>query len=119
MYKIVGADGKEYGPVTLEQIQKWIQEGRVNAQTRIQAASAMDWKPLAEIPELSAMLPGRTMPAGTAAPTALPAMPPTGPSQGLAITSLVLGILSLIGCTFLAGIPAVICGHVARSRVRF
>src|SRR6185369_11481065 len=27
-----------------------------------------------------------------------------------------LGILSLVGCTLFTGIPAVICGHIARSR---
>jgi Tfp pilus assembly protein PilE len=35
-----------------------------------------------------------------------------------AIWSLVLGILSLLCFGFLAGIPAVICGHVARSNIR-
>jgi len=37
--------------------------------------------------------------------------------QGMAITSLVLGILSLF-CGFLFGIPAIILGHIARSRAR-
>ena len=35
-----------------------------------------------------------------------------------AIWSLVLGILSLLCFGFFAGIPAVICGHVARSKVK-
>jgi len=40
--------------------------------------------------------------------------------QGLAITSLVLGILSILICVLgiLPGIPAVITGHVARRRAR-
>jgi len=38
--------------------------------------------------------------------------------SGLAVTSLVLGILGLVSCIFgpLFAIPAIICGHVARSR---
>ena len=36
--------------------------------------------------------------------------------SGLAMWSLILGILSLIGCAFLSGIPGVICGHVALGR---
>ncbi len=36
MYKIIGADGKEYGPVTSEQVRQWITEGRANAQTKVQ-----------------------------------------------------------------------------------
>ena len=47
---------------------------------------------------------------------------PTTPVQvkncGLAIWSLVLGILSLTCFWLLAAIPAVICGHVAYSRIR-
>jgi type II secretory pathway pseudopilin PulG len=37
-------------------------------------------------------------------------------ASGLAISSLVLGILSLTGLTCLTGIPAIICGHMAQSR---
>lgn len=36
----------------------------------------------------------------------------------LAVWSLVLGILSLVCCGLFAGIPAVICGHLAQSRIR-
>jgi hypothetical protein len=41
-------------------------------------------------------------------------------TSGLAITSLVLGILSLLCCGagILAGIPAIITGHIANSRVK-
>jgi len=40
--------------------------------------------------------------------------------QGLAITSMVLGILSVLLCGFgiVVGIPAVITGHIARKRAR-
>jgi hypothetical protein len=38
-------------------------------------------------------------------------------TSGLAIASLVLGILSLCG-GFLMGIPAVICGHLAKKRIK-
>ncbi|MEM8550152.1 MAG: hypothetical protein AAGF10_05120, partial [Verrucomicrobiota bacterium] len=36
-YKIIGADGKEYGPVKLNVIRQWIEEGRANEQTMIRA----------------------------------------------------------------------------------
>lgn len=47
--------------------------------------------------------------------------PPTpssaaGPNQTMAIVSLVLGVLSIICCGFLAGVPAVIVGFMARSK---
>jgi len=57
MYKIIGADGKEYGPVTPEQVKLWIAEGRANAQTKILAEGGTAWKPLAEIAEFAAALP--------------------------------------------------------------
>lgn len=36
----------------------------------------------------------------------------------LAVWSLVLGIVSIICCGPIAGIPAIICGHMARSRIK-
>lgn len=51
MYKIIGADGKAYGPVTAEQIRLWISEGRVNAQTQIQAEGTAEWRSLSTFPE--------------------------------------------------------------------
>jgi TM2 domain-containing membrane protein YozV len=52
MYKIIGADGRQYGPVSVEQLRHWTAEGRVNAQTLIQPEGSTDWKPLANFPEL-------------------------------------------------------------------
>lgn len=53
-YKIIGGDQKEYGPVTAEQLRQWIAEGRVNAQTQVQAEGTAEWKPLASFAELAA-----------------------------------------------------------------
>jgi hypothetical protein len=49
-------------------------------------------------------------------PQPFPTSPTEPPRTSLAITSLVLGILS-VAC-FIAGIPAIITGHVARGRAR-
>jgi hypothetical protein len=51
-------------------------------------------------------------------PPPFPTTPPQSKNCGLAIWSLVLGILSLTCFWLLAAIPAVICGHVAYSRIR-
>jgi hypothetical protein len=53
MYKIIGGDGREYGPVSADQLRRWVAEGRVNAQTRVQAEGSAEWKSLGEIPELA------------------------------------------------------------------
>ena len=60
MYKIIGADQKEYGPVSAEQIRKWINEGRANGLTMVQAEGNPDWKPLSSFPEFAETLAART-----------------------------------------------------------
>ena len=39
-------------------------------------------------------------------------------TSGFAITSLILGIISVVTCLFFLGIPAVIFGHLARGKIR-
>jgi len=53
MYRIIGADGKEYGPVTADQLRQWITEGRTNAQTQVQSEGSTEWKPLGTLPEFA------------------------------------------------------------------
>jgi hypothetical protein len=55
MYKIIGADQKEYGPISADQIRQWISEGRVNGQTQVCAEGSTDWKPLEMFPEFGLM----------------------------------------------------------------
>jgi len=53
MYRIIGADQKEYGPISAEQLRAWIAEGRANGQTSVWAEGATDWKPLVAYPEFA------------------------------------------------------------------
>jgi competence protein ComGC len=118
MYKIIGADGKEYGPVSIDQLRDWLAQGRINAQTRVKPVEIDEWKAAAEVPELAALLrPPEARAAGQAPPPIL--TPPKLPARdnGLAILSFVLGLCSFVVCLgVLTGIPAIICGHIARSR---
>jgi hypothetical protein len=50
MYKILGGDGKEYGPISADQLRQWVAEGRANSQTMVQAPGTTEWKPLASLP---------------------------------------------------------------------
>jgi hypothetical protein len=43
--------------------------------------------------------------------------PPTGQDQTLAIVSLVCGILSILCCGLITGIPAIITGYMAKNNV--
>jgi hypothetical protein len=51
-YKMIGADGGQYGPVTLEQLAGWIREGRVTATTQILRSDVNSWLPAAQYTEL-------------------------------------------------------------------
>jgi len=65
MYRIIGGDGREYGPVSLEQLAQWIHEGRANAQTQVRSEDSVEWRALGQVPEVAALL---TAPALAAPP---------------------------------------------------
>lgn len=115
MYKILGADQKEYGPASVDQVRQWIAEGRITAQTQVKAEGGTEWKSPLDFHEFQTALAAKSMvPVHT--PPPIPSDSP--PANGLAKTSLVLGILSLLGCSIISGIPAVIAGHIAYNRSR-
>jgi hypothetical protein len=53
MYFIQGADQKEYGPITAEQLRQWIAENRLNRTSLARAESDPAWKPLSDFPEFA------------------------------------------------------------------
>jgi hypothetical protein len=121
MYKIQGADQKEYGPASADQVRQWIAEGRLAGSSKIQAEGSADWKPLTGFPEFSAALAAKAGAGSSSGPpfsTPPPLSSSAVPASGLAVTSLVLGALSMVGCTILTGIPAIITGHIAHNRSR-
>ena len=52
-YTIIGGDGKQYGPITGNELRKWISEGRLNAQSLAKADSDAEFRALATFPELA------------------------------------------------------------------
>jgi|SRR5882672_10104652 len=56
MYKILGADQQEYGPVVAEQICRWIAERRVIPTTLIQAEGSAEWRPVSTVAEFAEAL---------------------------------------------------------------
>jgi uncharacterized RDD family membrane protein YckC len=73
MFTIIGGDGKEYGPVSVEQIRAWIAAGRANVETKARAAGTDEWRRLGDFAEFGATGAAATPPlvdpaaAGTAA----------------------------------------------------
>jgi hypothetical protein len=111
MYKIIGADGKEYGPISVEQLRQWVAEGRANAQTRVLPEGQTEWKTVAEVPELAVLVTAAPSPAMPTTPLPMPGSQPQK-ANPLAITGLVLGILALPGACCCYGIPFNIPGIV-------
>jgi hypothetical protein len=71
-YKIIGADGKEYGPVALSEIQKWAGEGRITGATQVSRSDQQGWSTAASLPELGVR--DSTGPTPVAAPAAADAV---------------------------------------------
>jgi hypothetical protein len=110
MYKIIGSDGQQYGPITAEQLRQWLTDGRVNAQTQVQPDGATDWKPLGSLLELASTTPPPLTPPPAPAPVASPK------TSGLAITSLVLGCLGTVSCG-LTAIVGFILGLIGLRKI--
>jgi len=106
MYKIVGADQKEYGPITEEQLRQWIIEGRANAQTIVRFNEG-PWKALSTFPEFASALGTSSAAVPPPPPTTLPPLAPgtlssssvvAPPNHGMAIAGLICSILGLFCC---------------------
>jgi hypothetical protein len=106
MFKIIGADGQEYGPVELAQIQQWIRGNRVNGQTMAQKTGETDWKPLSSFPELTAQFASAPPPL----PGSLAPSPPfvAGIASAGVPTYLVPAILCTLLCCLPLGVPALV-----------
>ncbi len=68
MYKIIGGDQREYGPVSADEIRRWINEGRLNGRSVAKATDAAEWQTLASFPEFAEALRAQAgvAPTGTA-----------------------------------------------------
>lgn len=108
MFKIIGADGKEYGPVDIAQLRAWLTEGRVDAQTLVLPAGGTEWKPLSTCPEFAAL--PRMTPPTLAAPPGVLAYPMR--TNGFAVAGLIMGILSLTFGLCCYGFPFSILGLI-------
>jgi hypothetical protein len=107
MYRIIGGDQKEYGPVSAEEVRRWIVEGRLYANNLVRVEGATEWKPLSSFPEFAG-----GMPAGASSINTHSTLP-VQQSNSMAVLGLVLSCFSLICCVGCA--PAGILGIVFSS----
>jgi hypothetical protein len=123
MYRIIGADGREYGPISADQVRQWIAEGRVNAVTSVRTEGSTEWKYLGMHPEFSMLF---------SSPAGLPGAIPGGAGQlpktnSFAITGFIFGLLSfftlpvsIFCCCFspLFTVPGVIFSVIGLAQIR-
>lgn len=106
MYTIIGADGREYGPVPADKVRDWIAAGRANAQTRIKPVGSTEWTYVGALPEFASGTPAAAAPAvGTVVPVATAAPAPlTGDAKTIADDLIAraapLDVFSCIGRSF-------------------
>lgn len=112
------------GPVPLEELVGMLRGGSLTGESLTWREGMDDWLPVGQVPEVqqalvqSRLVPGAVMPSGAAMPSGV-AMPVVPQQNGMALTSMVLGIISVVlGTLLLTAIPGVICGHIARRQMR-
>ena len=106
MYRIIGADGKEYGPVPADQLARWLAEGRVEANTRVAVVGSSEWRTLGSFPEFAYAL------ASSAGVSTGMVSSPVQKSNPMAVAGLIMGVLSLLSCLCCYGIPFNLLGVV-------
>jgi type II secretory pathway pseudopilin PulG len=111
-------NGQQLGPFSEAQVAEMLRSGKLGHEDLAWAPDMPDWKPLSSFSIFQTQSNQFPPPiSGTStAPSAV-----LKKNEPLSIWALVLGIISLVGCAFggfLAGIPAVICGHIGLSRIK-
>lgn len=111
-YKIIGQDGKEYGPITAEQLRRWIAENRVERQTPIFVDGAKDWTFVGLLPEFAAHFAGGTPPPIAPLKPGTSAAGQMAKTNSFATAGLVFGILSVTLICCCGGFPFNILGLI-------
>jgi len=100
-YFIIGADGREYGPASLDELRQWVREHRADAHSKVRQEGETSWRTLGECVECEDLFrsgPGVQSEKPAAAPPALP-----GAGEQLAASILARGYQLEIGECFSRG----------------
>ena len=124
MYKIIGSDQKEYGPISADVMRQWIAEGRLNPATMAQDEANPGWKPLGQFPEFAGTFaaaaspgPAPTAPIGSVGGLTSP-LPEAGRAAAAAkVKGPAIGLIITAALGFLSGLNSLIGGLTGRSGV--
>jgi hypothetical protein len=117
MYKIIGADQKEYGPISADQLRQWIAEGRVNTNTKVQPEGTQGWKTVGELPEFAASMPPVPPPPPPGVPGPVTMAPVAVKSNQTAVWAMISGIFGVVCCPIM-GPVALVLGIIAHSQIK-
>lgn len=124
--------GKQEGPVDVATMRSKLTSGEIAPTDLVWKDGMAEWMPAGEVTELGAQSALTAAPGGMVAqagpvagqpyagqPYAGGYVTPMAPTCGMAIASMVCGIISLMLCYFsgIVALPAVICGHVAMKQI--
>ena len=107
MYRVIGGDQKEYGPVSADEVRSWIRDRRLNGGSFVRTEHDANWKPLSSFPELAGVFAENA-----SATVAAPQFQTPGSTNPLAIAGLICGALAwcLMCCCY--GLPFNVLGIV-------
>ncbi len=120
-------NGVQLGPTTEDDLRAKLSVGEISGTDMVWKDGMKDWLPALTTPEFAAISPANgavinpyNAPTVQTYSPVYPGYAPPAPTAGLAIASLVCGILGIISCFYLSflGIPAVICGHLALGKIK-
>jgi hypothetical protein len=108
MYKILGADGKESGPISAGEVRQGVADGRFNLATLVRTENESEWKTLGTLPEFADLF-------ATAGESTSPS-PATTKTCWLATASLICGVFGALTCV--GGPVGLVLGFMAYRRIQ-
>ena len=128
----IARNGQPMGPFSLEEVNRQLAAGTLSLADQAWYEGAAGWAPLSTVPGVSgsgttsspspaaATTPGAPAVTSPAAGGPVSAPVSSSPTEPLAIWSLVLGLVGLLSfcCGPAFGIGAVVCGHLALSKIK-
>lgn len=117
-YIVIGENGKQYGPMTLELLKSLVRDERVGPTTQVWDSTTREWHEAQLIEELSEFFPGEET---GEAPEVVAAEVGVPRPSGFSLASMWCGILSIpVFCCggYLLAVLAIIFGVVGKSEER-
>ena len=114
--------GQQIGPVSKEELQGLLRSQTLPETVNVWTEGMPVWQQANLVPELISGVHGgllpEPVPGGAYVPPVVNPTVVAMPTNAMAITSMVLGLLGIFLLGPLGSIPAIICGHIARRQIQ-